>query len=367
MAKSDSLLLCLLQHETGLCKNLLQEYAQKMNYAIPLYVCQRDELSGRRTLFTCTVEIGGIRYIGGAAGTKKEAEIKAARTALIAIQSGASESSKRLQGGESQLTVLPCKKRGPEMTSASISKDAENSSKPKKARVKKKASKRKLPRNNFGHCQVANAEHSDSRIAEAEASAFPMRPWCMEPMGCEQPGGGSGIISNGMENSVGSFCWEEDVNTQNGIPQTLIVGHSQHGNAENTDPKFIEANGSSLLIEQQMKDPMRYPRVGGSNVISNDMDRSGERFYQHIVNSCQSLQSSRNIVVGNHDAPATGMPSIESRDITAFHMEKEEEPRASEAGPMSGSHSNAGVLETSSGIILPGFNQTGERIQAGAN
>uniref|UniRef100_A0A804MKT3 DRBM domain-containing protein n=1 Tax=Zea mays TaxID=4577 RepID=A0A804MKT3_MAIZE len=71
--------------ETGLCKNLLQEYAQKMNYAIPSYICTK-QASGVAP-FVCSVEIGGILYIGAAARTKKEAEIKAARTALLAIQS----------------------------------------------------------------------------------------------------------------------------------------------------------------------------------------------------------------------------------------------------------------------------------------
>jgi dsRNA-specific ribonuclease len=73
-----------LQQETGLCKNLLQEYAQKMNFAIPSYVCTK-QASGIAP-FICTVEIGGIQYIGATARTKKEAEIKAARTALLAIQ-----------------------------------------------------------------------------------------------------------------------------------------------------------------------------------------------------------------------------------------------------------------------------------------
>ncbi|KAK3118218.1 hypothetical protein QOZ80_9BG0695830 [Eleusine coracana subsp. coracana] len=77
--------------ETGLCKNLLQEYAQKMNYAIPSYVCTK-QASGVAP-FICTVEIGGIQYIGATARTKKEAEIKAARTALLAIQ-GRSEATK---------------------------------------------------------------------------------------------------------------------------------------------------------------------------------------------------------------------------------------------------------------------------------
>lgn len=56
-----------------------------MNYAIPSYICTK-QASGVAP-FVCSVEIGGILYIGAAARTKKEAEIKAARTALLAIQS----------------------------------------------------------------------------------------------------------------------------------------------------------------------------------------------------------------------------------------------------------------------------------------
>lgn len=63
---------------------MLQEYAQKMNYAIPSYKCTKQEEGAHP--FICTVEIGGIQYIGAAARTKKEAEIKAARTALLAIK-----------------------------------------------------------------------------------------------------------------------------------------------------------------------------------------------------------------------------------------------------------------------------------------
>ncbi|XP_038884949.1 double-stranded RNA-binding protein 1-like [Benincasa hispida] len=98
-------------HETGLCKNLLQEYAQKMNFAIPLYQCQKDDGPGRGPLFSCTVEIGGIRYIGAAAKTKKEAEIKAARTALLAIQSCPTSLSAAKPVNQVQLTVIPSCKR----------------------------------------------------------------------------------------------------------------------------------------------------------------------------------------------------------------------------------------------------------------
>jgi len=40
-----------------------------MNYAIPSYKCNRQEEGAQP--FICTVEIGGIQYIGGAARTKK--------------------------------------------------------------------------------------------------------------------------------------------------------------------------------------------------------------------------------------------------------------------------------------------------------
>ncbi|XP_044494795.1 double-stranded RNA-binding protein 1-like [Mangifera indica] len=120
-------------HETGLCKNLLREYAQKMNYAIPMYRCQKDEAPGQVPHFSCTVEIGGIQYIGAAARTKKEAEIKATRTTLLAIQSSASELSGS-PSGNSQLTVIPCRKRGTESVDKPKVDETVNVPKPKKAR-----------------------------------------------------------------------------------------------------------------------------------------------------------------------------------------------------------------------------------------
>ncbi|MED6224992.1 Double-stranded RNA-binding protein 1 [Stylosanthes scabra] len=139
-------------HETGLCKNLLQEYAQKMNYAMPMYHSKKEETPSRAPRFTCTVDIGGILYIGGAAKTKKEAEIKAARTALLAIQSSASQSSQN-QLGHSQLTVIPCRKRAAETVPL-----ADETSKPpkQKKRFRKKSSKRKFSKDKTGR----NAENA---------------------------------------------------------------------------------------------------------------------------------------------------------------------------------------------------------------
>ncbi|KAF9687441.1 hypothetical protein SADUNF_Sadunf02G0093800 [Salix dunnii] len=141
-------------HETGLCKNLLQEYAQKMNYAIPLYECRKDETPARGHVFKCTVEIGGIRYIGASAKSKKEAEIKAARTALLAIQLSGSDK----QSGNSQLTVIPCRKRGVE---ASYQEEVENVPKPKKARFKKKMLKNKFSRDRINSARSELTEKTD--------------------------------------------------------------------------------------------------------------------------------------------------------------------------------------------------------------
>ncbi|XP_027355847.1 double-stranded RNA-binding protein 1-like [Abrus precatorius] len=155
-------------HETGLCKNLLQEYAQKMNYAMPMYQCKKEETPGRASVFSCTVDIGGILYIGGTAKTKKEAEIKAARTALLAIQSSASLASQN-QVGHSQLTVIPCRKRATE--SVVIADEASNPPKPKKARFKRKSSKRKTPRDKMGQSHAenvgirANTNHEEEALA----------------------------------------------------------------------------------------------------------------------------------------------------------------------------------------------------------
>ncbi|MCO5568356.1 hypothetical protein L7F22_022055 [Adiantum nelumboides] len=78
--------------ESGLCKNLLQEYAQKCKLPLPVYSVEKfGEIPSQ--MFNATVEIAGVQYSGGKCKTRKEAEIKAARTALVAIyaDSGAVE------------------------------------------------------------------------------------------------------------------------------------------------------------------------------------------------------------------------------------------------------------------------------------
>ncbi|XP_047329544.1 double-stranded RNA-binding protein 1-like [Impatiens glandulifera] len=131
-------------NETGLCKNLLQEYAQKMNYAMPTYSCKKYETPAKMILFSCTVDIGGINYIGAASKTKKEAEIKAARTALLAIQmSDASEASSERPFVNSMYTVLPCRKKGKDFGISSP--EIPNILKSKKKKFKKKPPRKRRP------------------------------------------------------------------------------------------------------------------------------------------------------------------------------------------------------------------------------
>ncbi|XP_021765708.1 double-stranded RNA-binding protein 3-like [Chenopodium quinoa] len=129
-------------HETGLCKNLLQEYAQKMNYAIPTYICRKDDTPGKTAVFSCTVEIGAIQYIGAAARNKKDAEIKAARTALLAIRSSGSVGGQKLDN-KPLYTVIPSKRKmqetaPPQMETVKVKK-------PKKPRSSKKSQNRMKP------------------------------------------------------------------------------------------------------------------------------------------------------------------------------------------------------------------------------
>uniref|UniRef100_A0A0D9XW48 DRBM domain-containing protein n=1 Tax=Leersia perrieri TaxID=77586 RepID=A0A0D9XW48_9ORYZ len=161
----DQLALSELQ-ETGLCKNLLQEYAQKMNYAIPSYICTR-QASGLFP-YICTVEIGGIQYIGAAARTKKEAEIKAARTALLAIQ-GQSEGC---VNGATKYIVVPGKRQGKEVEKRPI--ETLKPLKVKKGGLKKKWNKRKFMKKNG---QNADLEKDEAMVAgDAYGSDVLMQP-----------------------------------------------------------------------------------------------------------------------------------------------------------------------------------------------
>ncbi|KFK43269.1 hypothetical protein AALP_AA1G102100 [Arabis alpina] len=179
LAKSSDQGKCAAQpiHEMGLCKNLLQEYAQKMNYAIPLYQCKMKENLGRTPQYTCTLEIGGIKYTGAAARTKRDAEISAGRTALVAIQS---ESNIDLFNCNDQLTVVPCEKRTLEVTHP-VEKTTK-APKAKKGQFKRKGQKRKRkvatggegiinPPQPTEHCQNNQSENTETTMPNPEPSS----------------------------------------------------------------------------------------------------------------------------------------------------------------------------------------------------
>ncbi|KAL5988457.1 hypothetical protein ACLOJK_036221 [Asimina triloba] len=155
---------------TALFHSMKQEYAQKMNYAIPSYICNKQALPGKLP-YSCTVEIGGIQYIGAAAKTKKEAEIKAARTALLAIQSNTCNRFANPDGGPTY-TVVPCKKKGRE--SADTQTETPKPLKAKKGDFKKKW-KRRFPRkrgdvSKTNQNEQENADKENGSMATVEDS-----------------------------------------------------------------------------------------------------------------------------------------------------------------------------------------------------
>ncbi|XP_012850285.1 PREDICTED: uncharacterized protein LOC105970054 isoform X1 [Erythranthe guttata] len=101
------------QPMNALIKGLLYEYTTSMNYAPPLYECIRNEEKGKTPMFSCIVEIRGIKYAGASAGTKKHAVTNAARTAMLAIHSATPSSEN--QTDNSADCVIPPKKVVPDL------------------------------------------------------------------------------------------------------------------------------------------------------------------------------------------------------------------------------------------------------------
>lgn len=74
-----------MQDETGVCKNLLQETAQRAGVSLPVYSTTRSG-PGHLPVFTCTVELAKMTFSGEAAKTKKQAEKNAAMAAWSALK-----------------------------------------------------------------------------------------------------------------------------------------------------------------------------------------------------------------------------------------------------------------------------------------
>ncbi|CAK9864827.1 unnamed protein product [Sphagnum jensenii] len=71
--------------ETGICKNLLQETAQRAGVSLPVYTTTRSG-PGHLPVFTSSVEVTGMTFLGDAARTKKQAEKNAAMAAWSALK-----------------------------------------------------------------------------------------------------------------------------------------------------------------------------------------------------------------------------------------------------------------------------------------
>ncbi|BFG35020.1 hypothetical protein CerSpe_212940 [Prunus speciosa] len=71
--------------ESGHCKNLLQELAQREGFYMPAYKTARSGASHLPT-FSSTVEVEGEEFCGKAGKSKKQAELNAAKAAYIALK-----------------------------------------------------------------------------------------------------------------------------------------------------------------------------------------------------------------------------------------------------------------------------------------
>ncbi|MCO5608633.1 hypothetical protein L7F22_062846 [Adiantum nelumboides] len=82
---SSQLLAAKVLDETGMCKNLLQETAQRAGVSLPVYFTSK-EVEGHIPIFSCTVEVGGRIFAGEPAKSKKQAEKNAAMVAWSSIR-----------------------------------------------------------------------------------------------------------------------------------------------------------------------------------------------------------------------------------------------------------------------------------------
>ncbi|KAL2634747.1 hypothetical protein R1flu_006226 [Riccia fluitans] len=89
--------------ETGVCKNLLQETAQRAGVSLPVYTTTRSG-PGHLPVFTCQVELARMKFDGEAAKTKKQAEKNAAMAAWSALKQFAVQYMSTSSVPESEVT-----------------------------------------------------------------------------------------------------------------------------------------------------------------------------------------------------------------------------------------------------------------------
>ncbi|KAI5063069.1 hypothetical protein GOP47_0021616 [Adiantum capillus-veneris] len=106
--------------ETGICKNLLQETAQRAGVSLPVYTTIRG-MEGHALIFSCIVEVGGRAFAGEPAKSKKQAEKNAAMAAWSSFKQlteppwstdcKGSSTSEKFDSGSSRARVLAPHKR----------------------------------------------------------------------------------------------------------------------------------------------------------------------------------------------------------------------------------------------------------------
>ncbi|CAM6047110.1 unnamed protein product [Sphagnum compactum] len=89
--------------ETGVCKNLLQETAQRAGVSLPVYSTTRSG-PGHLPVFTCVVKVAGLTFSGEAAKTKKQAEKNAAMAAWLALKQLANQGRPTTVPAETEVT-----------------------------------------------------------------------------------------------------------------------------------------------------------------------------------------------------------------------------------------------------------------------
>ncbi|XP_039802360.1 double-stranded RNA-binding protein 8-like [Panicum virgatum] len=257
--------------ETGLCKNLLQEYAQKMNYAIPSYICSK-QASGIAP-FVCTVEIGGIHYIGAAARTKKDAEIKAARTALLAIQ-GQSEGC---ANGATKYIVVPGQRQVKEI-------DKKPPETPKSLKVKKSGGKNKWNKRKF--MRKTDQIVDDEKAGDVHDSDVPIQATITE-----EPSRDSIMLHPEGEARI--------------VEQEVL-----------RDMTMLQADKEAGSVKQGLPDPMLQHHEEARIVEPADLSRDAAmvQFTKEVV-MLQSDEEARIIESEPPRDPATAKPNEEARSV----------------------------------------------------
>uniref|UniRef100_A0ACD6AHU5 Uncharacterized protein n=1 Tax=Avena sativa TaxID=4498 RepID=A0ACD6AHU5_AVESA len=267
--------------ETGLWDNLLQEYAQEMNCSIPSYTWTR-QASGKAP-YTCTVEIAGMQYMGHAGRSKKEAQIKAAWTALLAIKG-------QLEGrasGATKYIVVPGKRQGNEAEKTPIETPLEV----KKGGFKKKWNKRKFMKKNR---QAVDVEKDEARAAGDVSNV--MSPWSQQSQepssdivmlkrddyaskAVEEPGGDTVMLqpdeeARRAEPEPDTAKPDKQARRAEPEPDIAMLDPDQE------DRRVEEVQGSGTAMPQPDKKARRVEEIPGSGTVMLQPDKEARRVEQ---------------------------------------------------------------------------------------